>query len=454
VAAQTIKDGGTVAYPAEPVKDGAFFGGWYKEAGAANPCDYRAPVTGPLTLYAKWLTESDMIAADLGASVPAGNVFEVNNNRAAAEGQPGWNNSWAKARAAINAGGAGKNYVIKVTGNFQLAAVESSTFTPRTLKVLVYAPANKTISSSGGYGSLLYAGATQTLILRNITLQGPTVSAANATLVMRPGMVSGRVSVSGGTFTMSGGTISGNKGSTDGGGVSVGSGTFMMSGGTINGNTISNNENGGGGVYVGSGTFTMSGGTISGNTASGGNGHGARGGGVYVAGGTFTMGGGTISGNTASQGGGGVYVRGGIFTMGGGTINGHSISSSNGASGSGVYVAGGIFTMSGGIISDNKVSYGSGGGVRVEGGTFAMSGGIISGSQSYGGNGGGGAVTRGGTFTRDGGTIHGRGAGLANTGSPGASLSIKDTAAIAKYGDFGDILDSGLVTDATLVGHE
>jgi hypothetical protein len=64
----------------------------------------------------------------------------------------------------------------------------------------------------------------------------------------------------------------------------------------------------GGGVYFAGGTFNMSGGTISGNTAY-------YGGGVYFAGGggTFAMNGGTISSNTAYYGG-GVYVNGGTFT--------------------------------------------------------------------------------------------------------------------------------------------
>jgi len=73
-----------------------------------------------------------------------------------------------------------------------------------------------------------------------------------------------------------------------------GSVTFTMNGGTISGNT---NRNSGGGVCVfgGRATFTMSGGTISGNTA-------ASGGGVYVFdGGTFTKTGGTIYGYSASD---------------------------------------------------------------------------------------------------------------------------------------------------------
>ena len=82
----------------------------------------------------------------------------------------------------------------------------------------------------------------------------------------------------------------------------------------------------GGGVYVVDGTFTMNGGTISGNTA----GSYGGGGGVYMNGGTFTMNGGTISGNTAFAanpwGGGAVYMDGGVFTKIGGTIYGYSAS--------------------------------------------------------------------------------------------------------------------------------
>ncbi|MCZ9318888.1 MAG: PGF-pre-PGF domain-containing protein, partial [Methanocorpusculum sp.] len=64
-------------------------------------------------------------------------------------------------------------------------------------------------------------------------------------------------------------------------------------------------------VYVYGGTFTMSGGTISDNAAVN------NGGGVYMSGGTLTLSGGTISDNTATKNGGGVYVGGGTFIMNG-----------------------------------------------------------------------------------------------------------------------------------------
>jgi hypothetical protein len=118
-----------------------------------------------------------------------------------------------------------------------------------------------------------------------------------------------------GTFTMSGGTISGNKNQW-GGGVHILSGTFTMSGGTISGNTATE---AGGGVYVNSGgTFVMSGGTIAGNLAR------RVGGGLQLWEAKFNMRGGIITGNTAGDEGGGLwYTNNSSFTKTGGTITGY-----------------------------------------------------------------------------------------------------------------------------------
>jgi hypothetical protein len=182
------------------------------------------------------------------------------------------------------------------------------------------------------------AGVTLTLD-ENITLNGNNnsigVSVSGGTFTMNGGTINGfntGVSVSdtgvlfsGGTFTMNNGTISGSTGM----GVYIvvsTFGTFTMNGGVISG-TISN-----GGVYVGyAGTVTMNGGIISGNENKGENG-----GGVTVLG-TFTMYNGVISGNTAARFGGGVFVDiSGSFTMHGGIISGNTA----GEVGGGVFVSG------------------------------------------------------------------------------------------------------------------
>ena len=162
---------------------------------------------------------------------------------------------------------------------------------------------------------------------------------------------------SAGTFTMYGGSISGNSAAEKGGGVYMDRGTFRMLGGSVSGNKAKY----GGGVYVYSGGFTLSGGTVSGNSSD------EDGAGVYAAG-TFNMTGGSVSGNFttdaavtgyATKRGGGVYAA-DVFNMSGGTISGNTAAEYGG----GVYVIlSAACTITGGTISGNTSGNSKGGGV-------------------------------------------------------------------------------------------
>jgi len=177
---------------------------------------------------------------------------------------------------------------------------------------------NRTIRLKS-HGAMFTVGSEVTLILDN-----------NITLMGHNGNKDALVNISHGTFKMNNGSaITGNnsnfwEGIYGGGGGGVRTyygGTFEMTGGTISNNTAKN----GGGVSLTGGTFTMSGGTISNNTASG------NGGGVYLGNGTFTMRNGTIMGNIASSAGGGVWNGyNGKFTKAGGTITGNKNDQANG----------------------------------------------------------------------------------------------------------------------------
>jgi len=374
--------------------------------------------------------------------------------------------TWIEAVGGVRSGGNNKAYVITVTNAFSVPVSTGSTFGPVS-GVTITIQGDGTLTPSGD-GCLLILRAGQTVVLKgDITLRGRDDTFSSVVIINEKGAFrmednstvtsnySSGVEVNGGTFTMSGGTISDNNigvyfygnnsrntftmsGGTISGnrsyGVSIKSGTFTMKGGAISGNrnsgvsvinwegspsiesiflmeggTISDNtadagDDKGGGVYVGSykdglsGTFNMNGGTISGNKAK------YNGGGVYIGRGEFTMKGGTISDNTATWTGGGVYIESwSSFVMHDGTISGNT-SSGNGG---GVYNTGSYsgFTMSGGTISGNTAI--SGGGVYVDY-SFTMSGGTISGniSRDYGG----GVYYANGTFTKTGGTISGNNA--------------------------------------------
>lgn len=142
-------------------------------------------------------------------------------------------------------------------------------------------------------------------------------------------------------LTLTGGTIRGFT-ATDGGGVYVDGGSFEMSGGTI---SACNATNAGGGVYVSSGSFKMSGGSIEDCTA-----HEGAGVKVYASNGktaSFSMTGGEIQ--NCNTDGVSIYAIGSgtsEFTMTGGTIE------DNG--GYGVRVDNGSAVMSGGSVKGSE----------------------------------------------------------------------------------------------------
>jgi fibronectin type 3 domain-containing protein len=397
----------------------------YYSLGQTRPVSpYQSHITGttPVTItglakdttYYVWVeavntggtTMSEAISGKSGGTVLSGHDYTVNSEPA-----------FTKAINAIKASSTTGNYRITLTGSITAGNVSFSASPGKEKTITIQGDTIPRTITNTGNADLFTITTGVTLVLgNNIKLDGngklysvvrvnegnlvmkagsvmsgaktDAVYASNGTFTMEGGMISGNtgssgggVYFSGGDFRMSGGTISGNTGSS-GGGVYFSGGDYKMSGGTISGNTAYS----GGGVYVHYGDFRMSGGTISGNTDRGG---------VFLAGGTFTMESGVISGNTD----GGVYVSSGDLRMSGGTISGNTDRG-------GVFLAGGTFTMEGGEISENTASSSSSGGVYVSGGTFTMKNGKISentASSSF--SGGGVYVASGGTFTMEGGEI-------------------------------------------------
>ena len=158
----------------------------------------------------------------------------------------------------------------------------------------------------------------------------------------------GTVSVSGenATFTMQGGSISGNT-AQYGGGVEVSNGIANLEGGTISGNTATA---GGGGVYLYTGISTppvcnLSGTQITGNKSPSGSGAG-----IYACGANLYMTGGAITNNTCGTAGAGIYAyaheyyNNNIIEISGGTISGNTLSNSDSGTAIAVYDDGGQYS--------------------------------------------------------------------------------------------------------------
>ena len=202
-------------------------------------------------------------------------------------------------------------------------------------------------------------------------------------------------------FTMEGGIITASA-TTLSNGIPYGNavsnlGTFTMTGGSITGNSASAPA-----VYS-SGIFVMEGGAISdnsntiGTTNASAKQYGTSGGGVKLLGGSFTMNGGEISRNGAIEGG-GVIITYGTFILNDGSISHNTAyctstdnDTLNFGNGGGILISGGRFEMNGGEISGNTADYtsgvgrtepwsGHGAGIFLYGGTAAIAGGAISGN--------------------------------------------------------------------------
>ncbi|MCL2140022.1 MAG: hypothetical protein FWH41_10910, partial [Treponema sp.] len=221
------------------------------------------------------------------------------------------------ALAAIRSGSPG-DYDITLTANISLAP-QNFVYNAYNTKTITIKGNNaaRTISLSSQGSLFTIGGLYEKIVLENIILQG-IVNNTNALISV----------TSSGTLTMNAGAkITGNT-SGSYGGVYVSGGTFNMTGGEISGNNITSKSeyDGGAGVHLDginyNTIFTMTGGTISANTS------GANGGGVYLVNSCiFNMEGGTISGNSSNLNGGGVFLRptsGTTFTMSGGEISGNT----------------------------------------------------------------------------------------------------------------------------------
>ena len=287
---------------------------WKSNDGSSYKPYYRYTVKKDIEFTAQWgaSTNSSPNTPDNSNpdSTEAGGNTPGTSNPSGIESVTGLANklAWLKSNAKSDG-----NYVLEVYANETIGKQELTYSGKNNITItLKGVGANRIISPSSNNVLFSIGYSEVTLILdNNITLQGNRSNPLPLVSLINP---------AGSLVMNSGSTITGNGEC----GVEVYNyATFTMNGGTISGNTT---KYGGGGVRVHQkSTFTMNGGTISGNTADG-----SSGGGVYVDNtSTFKMSGGTISGNVAWSSGGGVALS-GTFTKTGGTITGYVSDAVNG----------------------------------------------------------------------------------------------------------------------------
>jgi uncharacterized repeat protein (TIGR02543 family) len=313
VTTRNVDEDDAIVRPDDPTKEDYNFNAWYTAADYTEEWNFTAPVNRDMTLYAGWVPS------------PSTTFSQI------IEWLPGTANS------------ASASYTMR-SGNETYTTAVSLTTANCSATVVIDGGGRVITGGTNG----ISVGSGVTLTLRNITFTTlPFTVAAGGKLVLETGAVIQEnsvtgVTVNGGALEMKTGALitKNNSASVSGGGVRMDGGTFTMSGGEISDNRTT--ADGGGVLLDGENTvFTLSGsGEISGNTA-GGYGGGVRiafGEGIQVLNQIFDMSGGIIKDNVAGHYGGGLC--GGdvtsVFNMTGGEITGNTIT--YGGSGGGVYI--------------------------------------------------------------------------------------------------------------------
>ena len=237
-------------------------------------------------------------------------------------------------------------------------------------------PATGTVLDLNGHDITMEAGGAVIDIVGSFTLTDCKGGKTDYGKITHESEVKGsgvNMNTNGASFTMYGGSITGNTSIGNGGGIWASyNAVITMYGGEISGNTASSSGSSsgdGGGVYMGLPcTFNMYGGTISGNSAK-------FGGGVYATG-TFNMSGtAQITENTAASNGGGVYLNSNatLNMSDSASITKNAANGNNNSSGGGVHAVMATINMSGNSSITKNTSDNFGGGVNL-GGTLEMSG--------------------------------------------------------------------------------
>lgn len=310
------------------------------------------------------------------------------------------------------------------------------------------------MASRAGGGIEVNAASAVSISLNDVTLD-ENMTGAN------PGNGGGLHITGASNATITGGIVSNNSATSEGGGLWNGSGTMTIEGTIISNNTASGAaaDQGGGGIYNLSGMLNINAETqITGNTANGAAGSG--GGILNDVGGKLTINGAEITANISNRAGGGIEDNSGsagFVTMTDVMLNGNTTNMSPG-NGGGLHVTGaGTVTITGGTVNDNEAGA-EGGGLWNGSGTMTIEGTIISNNTASGAGadqGGGGIYNLSGMLNISGDTMisgntangaAGSGGGILN--DVGGKVTIEDTEITANIATRagGGIEDNGLET--------
>lgn len=257
--------------------------------------------------------------------------------------------------------------------------------------VIMGAGAGATVIDGNGTDRVFHLMAGGALDISNITIQNGVVTGAGAS--------GGGIFSDMGTLTVADSAINNNSSDRAGGGIETNVGAVTLTNVDFDSNSTAAGPGNGGAVHItGAGMMTATGGNVTNNIAS------AEGGGFWNGSGMMTVDGTVFTGNVASgagadQGGGALFNAGGTLVVMNATITDNVADGASG-SGGGILNDLGSLTVSDSTI-DNNVSMRAGGGIEANAGDTTVTNVDFDGNSTGSAPGNGGAIHISGAGTAD-----------------------------------------------------
>ncbi len=182
VAVQTVASGSTAVKPADPVKTGCVFSGWYTDSSLTKSYSFSTPVTSNLILYAKWTTNGSSSGSGSGSQGSGSNSGtntsgSNNQNKNSSSGNTG---SDAQTPAAADTSGALsiKSYDVKKSSTaFSITSSSGNTLTPQNGTYTIENGGSYTATGSGEKINIVISSSENvSLTLDNVYIDNSTLT--------------------------------------------------------------------------------------------------------------------------------------------------------------------------------------------------------------------------------------------------------------------------------------
>ena len=280
---------------------------------------------------------------------------------------------------------AGDDEIVFQSGlNGTIALTSGQMTISETVEITGNGAANSIIDAQGD--SRIFDISSGAVSLSGLTLQNGQIAGNNVNYADNTNNGGAIKSLSSGTLTISGSTITGNStlgGGAHGGAIFSDTGALVIIESVLSGNRTKGDGAYGGGLFCRSGEVTITRSTLSGNLTEGAS---SDGGAVFVANGSVSIKQSTLSANSTTDvfaDGGAVFARNNSIILSQSTVSGNSVQG-NGARGGAVFAGYGTVTVSQSTLTLNSSTQNVGGGIFSDSGAISIRNSIVAGNTDNG----------------------------------------------------------------------